>query len=63
MAKMMTGLASMPLEKRRQIASMGGRASWKRGTAHKWTSEEASQAGRKGGRISKRGPARPKGEE
>lgn len=60
MAKMMTGLASMPVEKRREIASMGGRASWRAGTAHRWTPEEASRAGRKGGAISKRRPARPK---
>jgi general stress protein YciG len=39
----------MTLEKRRQIASLGGRTAHERGMAHKYTSEEAQAAGRKGG--------------
>jgi len=42
------GLAAMSPERRRQIASMGGRTSQARGTAHQWTAEEASAAGKKG---------------
>ena len=42
------GLAAMSLERRREIASMGGRTSQARGTAHQWTAEEASAAGKKG---------------
>jgi general stress protein YciG len=45
----------MDMEKRRQIASMGGKAAHKQGTAHQWTTEEARAAGAKGGRASKGG--------
>ena len=50
------GFASMSVEKKREIASKGGRAAHAMGTAHKWTSEEAQAAGRKGGSISRRRP-------
>lgn len=43
------GFASMSTEKRKKIASMGGKASHAKGTAHEFTSEEARIAGRKGG--------------
>jgi len=33
----------------REIASQGGRASHERGTGHEWDSQEAREAGRKGG--------------
>ncbi len=33
------GFASMDKEKRKQIASQGGKAAHKKGTAHKWTSQ------------------------
>ena len=49
------GFAGMSLEKRRAIASLGGKAAHAQGRAHKFTSEEAQVAGRKGGMISKRG--------
>lgn len=39
----------MPKEKVSEIASLGGKAAHKKGTAHQWTSEEARAAGRKGG--------------
>ncbi len=44
----------MSPEKKREIASKGGKAAHALGTAHKWTSEEAQAAGRKGGSISRR---------
>jgi len=43
------GFASMDRNKQREIASKGGRAAHLKGTAHEWTSEEAREAGRKGG--------------
>ena len=57
------GFASMTPEKQREIASKGGRAAHAKGTAHEWTSEEARQAGRKGGQISRGGRGRLKTEE
>ena len=45
------GFASMDKSKQRSIASKGGRAAHQKGTAHKWTSEEARVAGQKGGRA------------
>lgn len=46
------GFASMDPIRRREIASMGGKTAHAKGTAHKWTPEEARKAGRKGGAIS-----------
>jgi general stress protein YciG len=43
------GFAAMDQAKRRAIASKGGRAAHAKGTAHKFTPEEARVAGRKGG--------------
>lgn len=43
------GFASMDSVKQKQIASKGGKAAHRKGTAHEWDSEEARQAGRKGG--------------
>ena len=43
------GFASMDPERQRQIASEGGKAAHEKGTAHEFTSEEAREAGRKGG--------------
>ena len=43
------GFASMEPNKQRKIASKGGKAAHAKGTAHKWSSEEAKLAGRKGG--------------
>ncbi len=53
-AKEDRGFASMDRDKQREIASKGGRAAHERGTAHEWTSEEAREAGRKGGIASRR---------
>jgi uncharacterized protein len=43
------GFASMDQAKQREIASKGGKAAHQKGTAHEFTSEEAREAGRKGG--------------
>ena len=43
------GFAGMTQEKRREIASKGGRAAHLKGTAHEFTADEAREAGRKGG--------------
>ncbi len=52
------GFASMSSDKQREIASKGGRAAHQKGTAHRWSSEEARAAGRKGGLISRGGRGR-----
>ncbi len=53
----MKGFAGMTRERRSEIARRGGQAVQAKGTAHRWTSEEARAAGRKGGiaRTSKKG--------
>jgi len=45
------GFASMDPNKQREIASKGGKAAHAKGTAHEFTSEEAREAGRKGGQA------------
>jgi general stress protein YciG len=61
----------MDRAKQREIASKGGKAAHQKGTAHEWTSDEAREAGRKGGMASHRrrketgdeqGPAETTGE-
>ena len=52
MAKEDRGFASMDRAEQREIASKGGKAAHQKGTAHEWTSEEARDAGRKGGLAS-----------
>ena len=52
------GFASMSPDKQREIASKGGRAAHEKGTAHKWTTDEARSAGRKGGQVSRGGRGR-----
>lgn len=59
-SKLRKGFAAMSLERRREIASMGGRAAHAKGTAHEFTSEEARQAGRKGG-LERQAKRRAKG--
>lgn len=54
MTKARRGFAVMDREKQREIASKGGRAAHLKGTAHRWTEEEAKEAGRKGGAASHR---------
>lgn len=43
------GFASMDPARQREIASLGGRRAHQLGTAHRFTTEEARAAGRKGG--------------
>ena len=54
MAKEDRGFASMDRVRQKEIASKGGKAAHQKGTAHEWTSEEARDAGRKGGLASHR---------
>jgi general stress protein YciG len=51
-SKQQRGFASMDAKKQREIASKGGKAAHAKGTAHEWTTEEAREAGRKGGMLS-----------
>lgn len=48
------GFASMDPKRQRAIASQGGKAAHAKGTAHKFTSEEAKLAGSKGGTAKRR---------
>ncbi len=52
MGKEYRGFASIDPAKQRKIASKGGRTAHQLGTAHEWTRDEASEAGRKGGAAS-----------
>ena len=61
-AKEDRGFASMDRNKQREIASKGGKAAHQKGTAHEWTSEEAREAGRKGGMASHRRKQQQQGE-
>lgn len=47
------GFAGMDQERQREIASKGGKAAHEKGTAHEFSSEEAREAGRKGGQASR----------
>ena len=51
-AKRKQGFAAMDKAKQRELASRGGKAATSRGTAHKFTAEEAKVAGRLGGLAS-----------
>ena len=46
-ARRLRGFAAMSPEKKKEIASMGGRAAHACGRAHQFTSEEARAAGKK----------------
>lgn len=54
------GFASMSVEKRRAIASMGGKKAHEVGTAHQFTTEEAIVAGKKGGSVKRQRSTPPK---
>lgn len=45
------GFASMDDARKKEIARAGGRAAHKLGTAHEFTVDEASLAGKKGGQV------------
>jgi uncharacterized protein len=47
--KSVRGFAAMDIEKQREIARKGGRAAHEQGVAHEWSSQEARDAGKKGG--------------
>ncbi len=47
--KPLIGFARLTPEQRREIARKGGTAAQQKGTAHRWTADEASEAGQKGG--------------
>jgi general stress protein YciG len=53
-AKRRRGFAVMEPSRQREIASKGGRAAHEKGTAHRWSEQEAKEAGRKGGAASHR---------
>ncbi|MGN6152555.1 MAG: KGG domain-containing protein [Lysobacteraceae bacterium] len=55
--KQRRGFAAMDQTKQREIASMGGHAAHRSGNAHEFDSEEAREAGRKGGQASARNRA------
>ena len=50
MSRANCGFASMSIQRRREIASRGGVAAHLKGTAHKWTRQEAREASLKGRR-------------
>jgi excisionase family DNA binding protein len=54
MSKAQRGFASMSREQRRSIASLGGITAHEKGSAHEWTTKEASKAGKIGGKRSRR---------
>jgi hypothetical protein len=47
------GFGSMDPDKQRSIAGMGGKKAHAIGKAHKWTKEDASNAGKLGGKVLK----------
>jgi general stress protein YciG len=53
-SKSLRGFAAMPEERRRQIASLGGKIAHKKGVAHEFSPTEAKEAGRKGGKSKKK---------
>lgn len=46
------GFAGMDRDRQREISSQGGKAAHQKGTAHEFDSQEAREAGRKGGMVS-----------
>lgn len=49
--KSLRGFAKMDKQKQRKIARLGGQAAHAKGTAHEFNSQEARDAGRKGGKA------------
>ena len=54
-SKSRRGFAAMSPETQRRIASEGGKASHASGRGHRFSTDEARDAGRKGGLVSRRG--------
>lgn len=61
--KVRRGFAAMSPEKQREIARQGGKAAHQQGVAHQWNSQEAREAGRKGGQNSRGGGKTKSGSE
>jgi general stress protein YciG len=55
MEQKLRGFAAMSPERRREIASMGGRAVHRKGSGYEWDHDSAVVAGRKGGMVSSGG--------
>jgi len=55
----MGNFSDLPADKRRELGSRGGKNAQASGKAHKFTPEEASEAGRKSGRARKRAARKP----
>lgn len=55
------GFAALPPERRQEIASKGGVAARARGTAYRFSTEQAKEAGRKGGLAKHRSRGRARG--
>lgn len=53
MSKSKRGFASMDPERRRQLASQGGKTGAVRGTSYRWDAESASVAGKLGAQAKK----------
>ncbi len=58
--KQRKGLAVLPIEERKKIASLGGTEGHRLKRSHEWSVDEAKVAGQLGGRMSRRGPAKKK---
>jgi uncharacterized protein len=56
------GFSKMDKDVQRAIASKGGKAAHARGSAHKWSTEEARAAGAKGGAATRQRKQDLKGE-
>ena len=61
--KAVRGFAAMDREKQREIARKGGRAAHEQGVAHQWNTNEAREAGKKGGQARSRQNGRSSGPE
>jgi uncharacterized protein len=59
-AKSRRGFAAMSPEMRRELSSRGGKAAHAAGTAHEFTSDEAREAGKRGGSASQESRRRAK---
>ena len=49
------GFAAMDPQRQKEIARQGGQVAHRLGVAHQWSSDEAREAGRKGGQNSRAG--------
>ena len=54
MAEYRRGFAALTPEQRQELSRRGGQTAHRNGNAHRFTSEEAAKAGRKGGAAPRR---------